>query len=1306
MTSLYAGAAPTITGAGNLTSVANGAVDPFTGVTITDPNYDGDDTLVITLTGIGGTFAPVAGLTYVNATTYTLHGSAAQLTSELDSLVFTPTAQTQNTSNTAGFTLALSSSAYTQTTFTTPVTPTTLASFPNGGPDGYNPAAALYSDANGNLFGTLENGANGFGGVFEIQNTGTPHAPSYTTAPVMIHAFTGGTTDGAGPVSGLIADGQGDLFGTTEAGGAFGDGAVYELVKSGSSYSERLIASFNGADGNQPVASLVMDAKGDLFGTTQIGGANNLGAIFEIVNNGTASSPSYASTPTLLGSFTGGADGSNPLGGLVIDGAGNLIGTTSTGGTGAFPDGAVFELVNNGTASAPSYASSPTGLVEFNGTGAATDSEHGAAAALVKDAAGDLFGTSPAGGSAGLGTVFEIVNTGTASAPIYSTPTVVLYSFTAGSDGSSPEGGLSIDAAGDLFGTTTQQGANGVGTAFELALSGSTYTFNLLATFNDTNTPYDGVIVGAGGNLYGSLSYGPNTPGGSGSIFEISGVTTATQVTNTSASVTDKVPAVTTITGSHATIKSGSTVNPFTGVTIGDINSGSPNETLTITLSGVAGTLSGTGLSGSGSHYTLTGSASTVTSELDALVFTPTGAISGSAETTFTLSNLSSTPGSQATVDAATIALLNATVVQTDGSTDLILNGNNYYLLAHGTATGPELTYNGAAVTTGEFGAWTPIGAVATGGGYDVAWKNTSTGQFTVWTVNSSGAYVSSPFGAVAASSPALEALESTFGQDLNGDSHTGLNGVSAIQTDGSTELASSTIGSVTNYYLLASGGDSGPELSFNGVAVTSGQFAGWSPIGAVATSSGYDVAWHNASTSQYTVWTVDGTGAYSGSLFGAVMGNSYALESAETLFGQDLNGDGSTGVTPAAVVASGSNYLLGTGGPQLSFNGLPVTSGQFGAWAPLDALPTSSGYDVVWHNTTTGDFTVWAVSASGAYSGSLFGDVAATSYALETFETTIGINLNGDGATGVTPAAVVTSGSNYLLGTGGPQLSYNGSPVTSGQFGAWTPLDILPTSSGYDVVWHNTTTGDFTVWATNSSGAFTGNVLGDVSATSYALESFEGAIGIDLNSDGVTGVAAAAVVTSGSNYKLGTGGPLLNFNGSAVTSGQFSGWTPLDEVATSTGFEVAFKQSGTNDLTFWDVDANGNFVSDLYGALSPTSIGAETLESLFNMDLNSDGVIGLNISGAVSTGTTTVAQTSAGYKLGASGPILSFNGSPVTAGEFGAWSLLGAEALNGGGYEVSWRLAGTDEVTAWKVSSTGAYSSSIVGALHASSAA
>ena len=300
----------------------------------------------------------------------------------------------------------------------------------------------------------------------------------------------------------------------------------------------------------------------------------------------------------------------------------------------------------------------------------------------------------------------------------------------------------------------------------------------------------------------------------------------------------------------------------------------------------------------------------------------------------------------------------------------------------------------------------------------------------------------------------------------------------------------------------------------------------------------------------------------------------------------------------------------------------------------------------------------------------------------------------------------MVASGSNYLLGSGGPQLSYNGSPVTSGEFGAWTPLDILPTSSGYDVAWHNTTTGDFTVWATNSSGAFTGNVLGDVSATSYALESFEGAIGIDLNSDGVTGVAAAAVVTSGSNYKLGTGGPLLNFNGSAVTSGQFSGWTPLDEVATSTGFEVAFKQSGTNDLTFWDVDANGNFVSDLYGALSPTSIGAETLESLFNMDLNSDGVIGLNISGAVSTGTTTVAQTSAGYKLGASGPILSFNGSPVTAGEFGAWSLLGAEALNGGGYEVSWRLAGTDEVTAWKVSSTGAYSSSIVGALHASSAA
>ena len=194
---------------------------------------------------------------------------------------------------------------------------------------------------------------------------------------------------------------------------------------------------------------------------------------------------------------------------------------------------------------------------------------------------------------------------------------------------------------------------------------------------------------------------------------------------------------------------------------------------------------------------------------------------------------------------------LNPLVIQTDtssfGSTSLAQIGNNYFLFATGGTTGPELQYNGAAVTSGEFGSWNPIGAVQTANGYEVAWQISNSGQYTVWTTDSNGNYTGNLIGAVSGNSYALESLESTFNQDLNGDGVTGLNPL-VIQTDtssfGSTSLAQ--IGN--NYFLFAAGGTTGPELQYNGAAVTTGEFGDWNPIGAVQTANGYEVAWKNSS--------------------------------------------------------------------------------------------------------------------------------------------------------------------------------------------------------------------------------------------------------------------------------------------------------------------------------------------------------------------------------------------------------------------------------------------------------------------------
>ncbi|HEV2325351.1 MAG TPA: choice-of-anchor tandem repeat GloVer-containing protein [Terracidiphilus sp.] len=377
---------------------------------------------------------------------------------------------------------------------------TTLVSF-----NGSNGAAPYYgnltSDANGDLFGTTEaGGANGVGTVFEIALT----ASGYATAPATLVSFTG--TDGAYPLSGLITDANGNLFGTTEAGGANGYGTVFEILKSGSGYASAptTLVSFDDNDGAFPQSSLIIDSKGNLFGTTFLGGAAGAGTAYEIVNSGS----SYASTPTTLVSFDG-ADGSEPVAGLVADSNGDLFGTTASGGeSGA---GTAFEIVSTTSG----YDTAPVTLVSFNGADG-TNPYSG----LIIDAGGNLLGTTNSGGAYGYGTVFEIVNT----SGVYSSTPTTLVNFD-DNDGAYPVATLIADANGNLFGTTTGSGASGNGTIFEIANSTSGYatTPTTLISFNgaDGAVPYSGLIADANGNLFGTTLVGGAS--GDGTVYEVTG---------------------------------------------------------------------------------------------------------------------------------------------------------------------------------------------------------------------------------------------------------------------------------------------------------------------------------------------------------------------------------------------------------------------------------------------------------------------------------------------------------------------------------------------------------------------------------------------------------------------------------------------------------------------------------------------------------------------------------------------------------------------------------------------------------------
>jgi uncharacterized repeat protein (TIGR03803 family) len=207
------------------------------------------------------------------------------------------------------------------------------------------------------------------------------------------------------PFSGLLADAAGDLFGTTTYGGPGGGGTVFELVNDGNdSYTFTTLVAFGGSNvGIEREGTLIADAAGNLFGTTIGGGPYSVGTVFEIPKTSTG----YASTPITLATFNL-TNGAEPFGGLIMDAAGDLFGTTAyqgaegSGGSG----GTVFEIAKTSTG----YASTPTTLVNFNGTNGSIPQS-----TLLADAAGDIFGTAVNGGPSNVGTVFELVHNGSGS---------------------------------------------------------------------------------------------------------------------------------------------------------------------------------------------------------------------------------------------------------------------------------------------------------------------------------------------------------------------------------------------------------------------------------------------------------------------------------------------------------------------------------------------------------------------------------------------------------------------------------------------------------------------------------------------------------------------------------------------------------------------------------------------------------------------------------------------------------------------------------------------------------------------------
>jgi uncharacterized repeat protein (TIGR03803 family) len=370
----------------------------------------------------------------------------------------------------------------------------------SGGNDGAQPHGALIRDDEGNLYGTTEfGGASNRGTVFKLAPDGTE---------TVLHSFTGGS-GGDYPVAGLIRDAAGNLFGTT-GGSDFGGslGTVFRVAPDGTLTT---LHSFQGPpDGALPFGDLVADKAGNLIGTTWEGGFDRCsapagcGTVFKVAPDG---------TETVLYAFcaqTNCTDGIYPYGGVTLDRKGNLYGTTLQGGSGCQVYegcGTVFWLGLNGHEKAlHSFGSGSDGSFPASG--------------MTFDKSGNLYGTTVSGGSnpscASCGIIFRIAPDGTEN---------IVYSFDgAGSTPSWPDPGLRLDKAGNLYGTRENGGAcaSGCGTAFRVASDGTAtilHEFCVRTNCVDGSAPYSGLVADDAGNFYGTTSQGGTN--GTGTVFRL-----------------------------------------------------------------------------------------------------------------------------------------------------------------------------------------------------------------------------------------------------------------------------------------------------------------------------------------------------------------------------------------------------------------------------------------------------------------------------------------------------------------------------------------------------------------------------------------------------------------------------------------------------------------------------------------------------------------------------------------------------------------------------------------------------------------
>ena len=365
-----------------------------------------------------------------------------------------------------------------------------------GNADGEYTDTELVMDSAGNLYGTsVQGGTFGGGTVFQVTSAGVH---------TVLYNFTGGA-DGGEPYKGVTLDAHGNVYGTAVTGGGGscegGCGVVYRLANSGGTWTQSVIHTFTGSDGSGPGSPVTIDKHGNVYGTTPTGGTLGVGVVYEL-------RPEESGWNfRVIHTFTGGTDGAGGSAGkLLIDANGRLYGVCTVGGVTGL--GTVYELSRSDDhwrfTTLYAFKDQPDGALPYGG--------------LIFGQRGDLYGTTYYAGANDFGTVYKLSHkrgTWTES---------VLYSFKGGRDGASPISSLVSDAAGNLYGTTSDGGAASCvcGVIFKLTQSADgSWTESVAYRFPGVPRPgfaYNGMVPDAAGNFYGATVHGGR--GNDGAIYQ------------------------------------------------------------------------------------------------------------------------------------------------------------------------------------------------------------------------------------------------------------------------------------------------------------------------------------------------------------------------------------------------------------------------------------------------------------------------------------------------------------------------------------------------------------------------------------------------------------------------------------------------------------------------------------------------------------------------------------------------------------------------------------------------------------------